>query len=409
MFQKPTVSLYLDIRKTLKSGLYPVKVRVTFRVGDKFVQKYYSTGHEINQSQWDKVRSGSVPHSLRKMREEALKFEARANDIVSVNPQIKPELFDALFVGKYSKQAGVGVLYNELISKFEQEERISYASNFRCSLASLQEFRGDFPLEVVDVDFLEEYERWMTTQRKEKGETIKANSLTTVGFYLRALRAVFNLAIDRKMISADLYPFGPKKYVIPKGSNFKKALDKKDKGRLEVSKTKLPQEKKAIALWMFSYYCNGMNFTDMAYLKEENVKSDVIVFVRRKTMRTVREVKPIVVPIRPEMRLVLQEYGNHSPYLFGVINDEMNAKEKYRKIQDWIKITNKYVNEVAKRLNLGKVNTYDARHTFATALLRANANVKDISDSLGHSSTAVTEAYLKGLDLEKAKKLSKLL
>lgn len=407
---KPTVSLYLDIRKVLKSGLFPLKVRVTFNQKGKFLQKYFSTGKELSPRQWDKVRSGSVPYSLRKMREEVLKFEARANDIISSNPSIRPEFFEAMFVGKYSKSSGISVLYDEVIARMEISEQIGTASSYRCALKSLTEYRGDFPLQIVDADFLKEYERWMTTDRVEEKVIIKANSLTTVGIYLRTLRAIFNLAIDRKMISRDLYPFGAKQYIIPKGSNFKKALNRKQKIKLEIGKTKLAEEKKAVAMWMFSYYGNGMNFTDMAYLKPDNDRGDLIIFIRRKTMRTVRTIKPIIVPVRPEARAILNEYGNHEPYLFGIVDEAMTAKEKHAAIAYWIKVTNKYVNQVAKRLGMsGKVNTYHARHTFATALLTSKANPKEISESLGHRSLATTEAYLADLDIDQAKKLSKLL
>lgn len=397
---KPTVSLYLDIRKRLRSELFALKVRVTFNERGKFIQKYYSTGVSVSVEQWAKMRSGSVPFSLRKMRETALKFEARANDIINVNPSIKPELFEALFVGKYSGKTGISILFEEEVARLETEGRIATASAYRCSMKSLMEYRGDFPFDVVDVEFLEKYERWMIS---------KGSSVTTVGFYLRAFRSIFNIATDRRIVSKDIYPFGPKKYVIPKGSNFKKALSRKEKTLLGKVKSKAPEERRAVAMWMFSYYCNGMNFTDMAYLRPEDIHQDVIVFVRRKTIRTVRQVKPIVVPIRPEVRFILKEYGQNEPYVFGIITEEMTPKERYKAVQYWIKKTNRNVNAIAERLGMtSKVNTYSARHTFATALLE-EANIKEISESLGHSSTAVTEAYLKGLDLEKAKRLSKLL
>lgn len=399
---KPTVALYLDIRKRLISGKFMLKVRVTFSIDGKFIQKYYSTKYSLSPAQWERVRSGSVPFSLRKMRQEVLKFEAHANDIVSTNPMIKPDLFEALFVGKYSKGSGVSVLFDEVIDNLEREGRISTASAYRCAMKSLMQYRGDFPLAVVDRDFLEQYEAYMI----EKGE-----SITTVGFYLRCLRAVFNLAIDSKrLISRDLYPFGRKGYTIPKGSNYKKALKKDDKIKLQKVIGLNDLEKRALAFWLFSYYCNGMNFTDMAYLKPGDVHAEVITFVRRKTMRTVREVKPIIVPIRREVRKILRLYGRHEPYCFGIITDEMTAQQKYRKIQDWIKGTNKYVNLVASRAGIpGRINTYNARHTFATMLLKGKADIKAIQQSLGHRSISTTEAYLADLDIEEAKKISKLL
>lgn len=407
---KPVVSLWLDTRYLMKSRLYQLKVRVSFSIKDKQVQKYYSTKIELSPQQWDKMLSESVPQSLRKMKDTALKLKAKANEIIDANPRnFNPELFEALFIGKYSGKTGISVLFEEEVSRLESEGRIATASAYRCAMKSLVEYRGDFPFDVVDVEFLEKYERWMMTPRTENKVLIKGKSVTTVGFYLRAFRSIFNLATERRLVSKDLYPFGPKKYVIPKGSNFKKALSRKEKTLLGKVKGKGPEEKRAVAMWMFSYFCNGMNFTDMAHLRPEDIHQDVIVFVRRKTIRTVRQVKPIVVPIRPEVRLIIKEYGQNEPYIFGVISEEMSPKERYSKIQYWIKLTNRHVNNIAGSLGvIGKVNTYSARHTFATALLEG-ANIKEISESLGHSSTTVTEAYLKGLDLEKAKKLSKLL
>lgn len=398
---KPTVSLYLDVRKLLKNKKFMLKLRVTFSKDGKFIQKYFSTGHSLSPVQWEAFKSSSVPYNLRKMRVEVLKFEARANDIINANPAVSIDLFEAHLIGKYSSKSGISVLFDEVIEQMENEGRISTASAYTYAKKSLIALRGDFHLEVVDADFLEGYEREMI----EKGE-----AATTVGFYLRALRAIYNRAIDKRVVSRDLYPFGRKGYTIPKGSNYKKALKKDDKIKMEKVKPANEQERRAISFWLFSYYCNGMNFTDMAYLKPSDVHDEVITFVRRKTMRTVREVKPIIVPIRPEVKKILAKYGKYQPYCFGIIDDELTPEQKYYRIKDWIKDTNKHVNLVAARAGIsGKVNTYTARHTFATMLLKGKADIKAIQQSLGHRSISTTESYLADLDIEEAKELSKLL
>lgn len=413
---KPTVSLYLDIRKLLKSNKFALKVRVTFNVGGKFIQKYYSTGKELSVEQWKKMKSSSVPFSLRKPLDEIRKLEARAVDIVTVNPTIKPDLFDALFSGKYSKSSGLSILFDEVIAKLEENGQIGTASSYRCAKNSLIEYSGDFPLEVVDVDFLENYERWMSEQREEKneeGETviIRPKGKTTIGIYLRAFRAIFNIAIDKKkMISRDLYPFGRGKYVIPKGSAFKRALKKDDKVKFEQAVDLSEDERRNVAFWMFSYYCNGMNLVDMAFLRPEQIQEELLVIIRRKTMRTVRELKQIVIPLRDEAKQTLKEYGIHAPYVFGIIDDTMNEKQKFNRIKDWRKEINQTVKKVAARLGIkGKVTMYNARHTFATVLLQGKVDIKAIQDSLGHRSISTTENYLADLDIDQAKKLSKLL
>lgn len=378
-----------------------LKVRVTFSLAGKFVQKYYSTGKELSVEQWKKMRSSSVPASLRKIREEVFKMEARAVDIVSGNPTIKPDLFDALFSGKYASSSGVSVLFDEAIARFENNGQIGTASSYECAKNSLIEYRGDFPLEVVDVEFLEGYERHMSGAGKSK---------TTIGIYLRAFRAIFNEAIDKKkMISRDIYPFGRGKYIIPVGSASKRALKQEDKVKFETVELS-GEERRGVAFWMFSYFCNGMNLVDIAYLRPEQIDEEAIRIVRRKTMRNVRELKQIIIPLRDEARQTLKEYGGHEPYVFGVIDDSMTEKQKHTRIKDWRKEINDIVKSVARRLGIkGKVTMYSARHTFATMLLKGKADIRAIQESLGHRSIATTEHYLADLDLDEAKKLSKLL
>ena len=67
------------------------------------------------------------------------------------------------------------------------------------------------------------YEKWMES---------KGNSVTTISLYIRCLRHIFNVAIAKKLIDRDLYPFGPDKYLIPTGRNIKKVVSIDDIQRI---------------------------------------------------------------------------------------------------------------------------------------------------------------------------------
>jgi Site-specific recombinase XerD len=45
---------------------------------------------------------------------------------------------------------------------------------------------------------------------------------------------------------------------------------------------------------------------------------------------------------------------------------------------------------ISKDLNIPKIRFHDLRHTHATLLLKAGANIKAVSERLGHTSVAMT-------------------
>ena len=70
-------------------------------------------------------------------------------------------------------------------------------------------------------------------------------------------------------------------------------------------------------------------------------------------------------------------------------------RNKKATIHQVIKTTNKWVSHIAENLGIeDEVNTYHVRHSFATILLRSDASIPFISQSLGHSNIATTEVYL---------------
>jgi hypothetical protein len=80
------------------------------------------------------------------------------------------------------------------------------------------------------------------------------------------------------------YPFGRNKYTIPTGPSKKRAISKED-----IIKIEQLELEKDTPLWharnyfLFSFYTMGMNWSDMAHLKMQNIINGRIVYVRIKT------------------------------------------------------------------------------------------------------------------------------
>jgi integrase len=165
-------------------------------------------------------------------------------------------------------------------------------------------------------------------------------------------------------------------------------------------------EERSKDFWMFSYMCNGMNFTDIAHLRYSNLNDDMLIFHRSKTKRTSRgHQKPIVVPLLPEALVIIKKYGNRwskdDPYIFQILKPGMDPFVQIDTINTFIQVTNKSMKDIATKLEINKpTTTYVARHTFATVLKRSGASMEFISEQLGHSSLIVTESYLDSFETQ---------
>jgi hypothetical protein len=119
----------------------------------------------------------------------------------------------------YTDLGPLAIAYGEYIRLLEIQHRIGTAESYFSSLLSLLAFKKHLRVEDITVEFLYKYEQWMLSRNK---------SYTTIRIYLRTLRTILNIQKDEELISAKKYPFGRRKYLIPKGINTKKPLDLTD-------------------------------------------------------------------------------------------------------------------------------------------------------------------------------------
>jgi len=230
---------------------------------------------------------------------------------------------------------GVSSIYESHIQSLNDEGRISTAYSYQDSLKSMLSYKKNLKVSQITPDFLKGYEKWMTDNGR---------SLTTVGMYLRALRTIFNIAIEHEIIDATKYPF--KKYSIPAPQKISRTL-KKDEIKQVINYTaKRDADAKALDYWVFSFVCNGMNFKDIALLKYENIEGDFIIFRRSKTKRTTKNNSlPIMVPIDGSLEYIIMKRGNKSKkkddYIFPILKKGLTPQQEYDHIKTFIRNTNK--------------------------------------------------------------------
>jgi integrase len=461
---KATVNLYLDKRAS-KDGEGVVKWLVCI---DR-KQRLFTTGRRVKLADWDflqtskskldnRIKDEGKIRLWREMYGETFRNEFTDKPQTSYLSRTKLIVahlgdgftFDAFAesIANYGKVSEPEAEQTDLLQALldmsktmHKAERLGHAEQFEYAAKSLRRFVDSFsdeerkeflkipiprkasqPRPVATLqyrhltpDFLTTYEQWMLHYGKAPQSKLKpptGASLTTVGFYLNRVRVVVNNAIRDGLLPVTAYPFGKGRYVIPAGANVKKALPKLD---IEQIKAYQPipgtMEQRSHDLWLFSYFCNGANLTDICRLTwgQVDLKAGKLSFIRQKTARSKKQNQTaIVAHLRPETIAIVDRWGTVNKqaddYVFPFLTISMSDQQKKQAVHQAVKMTNKWMSKIAEQLGIeGDVNTYSARHSFATSLLKSKAPLAFISKSLGHTNLKTTESYLGSFDDEEAK------
>ena len=382
------LSVLLDTRRMkMKTKKYPIKLRVTY---EREVQ-YYQTIYDLSKEDYQKLSSPRISEELKKIREQLRSIERNAEDIIDLetfsfsefekdyilnnslfhqrkaikqNIVLQSYQFDiSLYLHRFPIfkeeppcQGTIKQVFLSYIDKLLREHRIGTAANYQTSYYAIAKFRGNPRFPEITVNYLKEYEQWMLQQDYSK---------TTIGIYVRCLRAIFNEAAENKIIRKEkCYPFGKRRYQIPTSKNVKKALKLEDVAKIYHYKPECEQESKAKDFWLFSYLANGINPKDIAFLKYKNIEEEFIVFERAKTENTTRSnPKVISVFITEEIRRIIISWGNsdHSPgnYIFPILQHGINPLRQYELIELFIRSINEWMEKIRVKLKIERrVSTY---------------------------------------------------
>ena len=412
---KPTASLVHDKRRMKKDGTFPVKLSIDY-AGEK---KRYNLPISCTIDDLEKVRGGKrlMNDELKLLKEKLnwyvnTKFNKILKKIESMDKAFTFELFQDLYFERKKQVARINRVYDLFqvkIDRLRGEGRIGTANANQDAQKSFERFRAKLCLRDITPDLLNCYEAFMVKGGRKS---------STIGMYLRALRAIVNEAMNDKNnpITMD-YPFSKTpqdgKYKIPVGKNVKKALPENKLEAFKEYEVHGYGEKRAKAFWLFSYYCNGANFTDILHLTFRDIEGEYIVFRREKTKRSKKEPKIIRVYLKEEMRQIIEEWGNcdsdKDEYIFPVLKRGLSEERTHQLVKQFVRVTNKYLKKMKTNLGVSSLSTYAARHSFATKLKRNGVNVAFISDSLGHSNITTTENYLGSFEDDEIKNKANLL
>ena len=235
----------------------------------------------------------------------------------------------------------------------------------------------------------------------------KGCTWNTVSTYMRTLRSIYNKAVDDGL--AEEKPRLFRHVYTGVKANTKRALDAKDMSKLLSASLPrpLPQSMEESRAWItLMFLLRGMPFVDLAHLRKTDLQDSVISYRRHKTGTL------LTVEIPPAAMNLIKRYQNTdsaSPYLLPILSGNQKSEEEYAEYQHALRKLNYDLKQLAVYCGIKlNVSSYTSRHTWATLAKYCHFSEQLICDALGHSSTKVTETYLKSFkndELDRANKV----
>jgi len=398
-----TVTIVPDKRRIKDDVTYPLKLRITFQ-GNR---KYYATGYNASLNDYLLMKENKVRGELKKTNLALTEIQINAQKCCDSLESFSFLKFEALFFPKKVSITNLQSAFDSYISELRENGQIGTAASYSCASVSLHKYKAGLKFEHLTPEFLRSYEHWFVD---------KGKSITTVGIYLRSLRAVMNVAMQQGMMSNTDYPFGKRKYIIPTGRNIKKALTLEEIAKIYNYVTEPGSVNDMCRdYWIFIYLCNGLNVKDLCLLTYKNIVGDFIVFNRAKTNTARRSnPEPIRIALKEDSKRIISKWGQHqfSPdrYIFPYLKIGMTPQKQRDNIDLLIHLINEHMKQIAVELGIHKpITTYYARHSFATILKNSGVSTEFISEALGHTSLETTKNYLAGFEQDAIRKTTDVL
>ena len=364
-------------------------------------RQYQSLGVSVNPKFWD--FSKNKPKSNCPNREYILKLilnkQAELQQrMLELNAEQKEYTTTTLLHDEHRKfeLKTVKQFYQELIEQYKANDKCGNRLIYKSSYNSINVFTNgnlEIPFSAIDIAWLNKYEKWLRS---------KGNKETTMSLMFRTLRSAYNKAIESKCARKSDYPFNDYRISKFDVSTEKRAIAKADVLKFStdvhsIGKQQYVQLSKDI--FIFSYLCGGINFTDIANLTKDNIiEGKRLHYIRQKTGKLIK------LGLSEEALQIIKRYAVESKgYLFPILNAQLHKTplQKQNRIHKMLGKVNKNLKLLAAQLGVeANLTTYVARHSFASVLKKSGVNIALISEALGHSDLTTTQIYLDSFDNE---------
>ena len=248
----------------------------------------------------------------------------------------------------------------------------------------------------VSVELIKEYILW----RKDRGNTNETinKALTPIFKTLKHIQRKGWISSDIVSEICDLYLVQQcQSLENPRNGKVDYLSEEQLKQLITLTEqSKYQTTKLLMDMFLFSFHCYGMRFSDICTLKWSDIDFDNNMvrhlIVKNHTKRPIL----LEVPINKGMLEILNKYkGVNENFVFGQLDCEFNLDNEV-KLKGTINCRNKVMNTSLKcmgeKMELPfRLHFHVARHTFAVLALNKGVDIKTIAQLMGHTTTWTTE------------------
>lgn len=374
------VNLFLDKRRTIKNGRYPIKIRIYENTKTAFI----NTKYVALESEFDE-QNGLFLIQDKNTRAERMKANSEllniVDDIQDLYDKVKGRVDTFISASRLKElylkgESKTDITLNQCFHQFIALKSGRTAEIYIATLDKIEKYYGNsIYFDDVTFNWLERFDHALSIEpimRQDKviktGLEVNARSI-----HFRNIRAVFNYAINNELIPLNLYPF--RRFKIKREETIKRSVEVEKLRQLFLFNGNESQLwARDIAFIIFGLI--GINTKDLYNLSEITDRS--ISYKRAKTKRI------YTITLEPEIKEILFKYKSDSGLVF---KDQIELKSFGVKI-------NKHLKAICTALGYDKMTTYSLRHSWATIAAELDIPKETIAAALGHTDKSITNVYI---------------
>jgi integrase/recombinase XerD len=393
--EKITILFVISANKTNQKGLCPLNCRITLNKD----RKQFTTGLFVNPIYWEnklqKVNSNDDNYKF--INAQIKQIQTKLNNIVLVF-QLQGEI--CTLDNIYNKYIGIEIKKKEYVLAYYKQylakikklvgleikdstyNKFAYVGNHLEAFLKWKFKKADYPLEELNLQFLDYFDYYLKTEKKQEQITINKT--------IQRLRAPIKQAISEGYLDRD--PF-----VLHKSKTVRKSVIFLTAEELKTLENAVLQQKRLVIIQDLFIFCcyTGLAYNEMSHFEKQNIQIgfDGINWIKMKREKTQRLIS---IPILPKAQEIIQKYETENNRIFPSISNQ-----KF----------NSYLKEIAEIIGIEKRLTHHiARKTFAsTVLLYNDVPMEIVSELLGHSNMTITQdSYGKIVQKKVSEEMKKL-